>query len=187
MAKGGARNRSGPQPDPTSLRSERRGLVLTALPREGRPGRPPAFPLGQLQMWDEYYVGSGRDRERVKEKDESATKAFRARELAIWSDAWGTPQACVWEREPWRWQTVAEYCRLKTVVERAPAASASLVAQLHRYRDQIGLTPAGMRENGWALAKDEVTERRAEAEKRPPAKRTSSRDRLKVAGNGAGG
>ncbi|WP_201788504.1 hypothetical protein [Rathayibacter sp. VKM Ac-2630] len=92
--------------------------------------------------------------------DESATESFRERELAVWADAWSTPQACAWSMQSWRWQTVAEYCRIKTAVELDPDASAALVGQLHRFRDQIGFTPAGLRENGWAIAVDEVAEKR---------------------------
>ena len=56
--------------------------------------------------------------------------------------------------------------------------------QLHdRIADQIGLTPAGLRENGWAIAQDEVGAKRADTAK--PKKRASSRDRMKVVG-GAG-
>jgi hypothetical protein len=58
---------------------------------------------------------------------------------------------------------------LKTVVEFAPSASAALVGQLHRYRDQIGLTPAGMKENGWAIAADEVGVKRDEKPVEPVA------------------
>lgn len=130
MSRGGARNRSGPQPDPTSERSDRRGYKLTALPSTGYTGDVPDFPLPN--------AGD--------------------REVAVWLDAWSTPQACAWSMEPWRWQTIAEYARFKAMCEREP--NAALIGQLHRYRDQVGLTPAGMRENGWAIAHDEVTPKR---------------------------
>lgn len=129
MPKGGARNRSGPQPDPRSGRSERRGLRYDALPAGGYDGEVPAFPL----------------------------PGAKDRELAIWNDAWTTPQACAWARESWRWQTVAEYARVKALCEVEP--NAALIGQIHRYRDQLGLTPAGLRENGWAIAADEVAAR----------------------------
>ena len=73
---------------------------------------------------------------------------------------------------------MAEYCRLKVCVELDPSASAALVGQLHRYRDQIGLTPAGMKENGWAIATDEVAEKR---DSRPePAAAASSPRRMRA-------
>lgn len=142
MSKGGARNRSGPQPDPTSARSEQRGYKLTALPSAGYAGEVPEFPLP------------------------GATD----REAAIWADAWRSPQACAWSMESWRWQTIAEYARFKAMCEAEP--NAALIGQLHRYRDQIGLTPAGMRENGWAIAHDEVTPKReAKPDSPKPARR----------------
>lgn len=162
MASGGARNRSGPHPDPDSGRSDRRGYKLTALPGAGYDGEVPEFPLPPAVAVD----------------------AIAERELAIWELHWRTPQACAWSLEPWRWETVAEFCRIKAIVELAPDASAALVDKLRMYRDQIGMTPAGLRENGWAIVHDEVTERRdTKAEK--VGKPKSSRDRMKVVKGGA--
>lgn len=158
MTRGGSRNRSGPQPDPQSGRSERRAYKLTALPNEGYRGPVPDFSLEPIQLFTEYMV----DGDKRREFDEGATDLFREREAAVWAEAWRSPQACAWSMEPWRWPVVAEFCRLKTVVEFSPRGNASLVAQLHRYRDQLGLTPAGLRENGWEIAPDEVGKRRAE-------------------------
>lgn len=158
MASGGARNRSGPPPDPKSGRSDRRGYSVAALPSEGFSGDPPEFPLQPIVLFTEYFE----DRVKVKELDDGGTESFRDREAEVWAEAWRTPQACAWSMESWRWPVVAEYCRLKAAVEFDPTASAALVAQLHRYRDQIGLTPAGLRDNGWAVAADEVATKRAE-------------------------
>src|SRR5688572_5453529 len=102
MSHGGRRNRSGPQADPKSERSDRRRFVLTALPPRGFDGDVPPFPLPDAS----------------------------AREVAVWDECWKTPQACAWSMEPWRWPVVAEFCRLKAVVESDPAKSASLVNQL---------------------------------------------------------
>lgn len=166
MPRGGARNRSGPAPDPHSRTSERKGYTLTALPSEGYALKAPAFPLPRTVRKSWMAVEGGK----AQVVDDDATEAFRNRELDVWAEAWRTPQACAWSMEPWRWAVVAEFCRLKTVVETEPDANASLVAQLHRYRDQIGLTPAGLRDNGWAIAKDELGAKRAErAEQEPPA------------------
>lgn len=164
MARGGARNRSGPPPDPRSRTSERRGYTLTALPSEGFDGAAPEFPLQPIVLFTEYFE----DKVKVKARDDNGTESFRDREEQVWAEAWRTPQACAWSMESWRWPIVAEYCRLKTAVEFDPTASAALVAQLHRYRDQIGLTPAGLRENGWAIAKDEVGAKRAERQAADP-------------------
>ena len=152
MPSGGARNRSGPSADESSGRSDRRGYVLTALPSEGYRGDVPTFPLDPIVLFSEHFE----ERRKVREFDEGGTETFRDREAAVWAEAWSTPQACAWSLESWRWPVVAEYCRLKTVVELDPSASAALVGQLHRYRDQIGLTPAGMKDNGWKIAPIEV-------------------------------
>lgn len=133
MGSGGSRNRSGPAVDPRSGRSDARGLKFTALPREGFRGDVPEFPLP------------------------NAT----GREVEVWGSAWRTPQAAVWAVEPWRWRTVALWVRVSVRVE-DPDAPAALLGHVHRFADQIGLTPAGMKENGWALAADEVKEKRDE-------------------------
>lgn len=183
MASGGARNRSGPAVDPKSLRSSGRGIALTALPSEGYTLDAPEFPLQPIVLFTEYFEGQGKERVKVKERDDGETESFREREAEVWAEAWTTPQACAWSLESWRWPIVAEYCRLKSIVEFDPSASAALVAQLHRYRDQIGLTPAGLKENGWAIARDEIA---AKAASTKPGKRTSARDRMTVIdGDGA--
>jgi hypothetical protein len=41
-------------------------------------------------------------------------------------------------------------------------ATAADKNSLHRFADQIGLTPAGLRENGWKIAADQLAEKRAE-------------------------
>lgn len=163
MAKGGARNRSGPPADPSSARSEARGYTLTALPNQGYDGEVPEFPLPRIVRFNDFYE----DGKKRRESDGGATEQFRERELDVWAEQWRTPQACAWSLESWRWPTIAEFCRLKTIVELEPDGNASLVAHLHRFRDQIGLTPAGLKENGWAIAQNEIGKRateRAEAE-----------------------
>lgn len=165
MTKGGSRNRSGPAPDPNSRTSERRGYVLTALPSEGYRGLVPEFPLPAIYRMHVYFA----DKQRITEVDEGATENFRDRELDIWAESWMTPQACAWSLEPWRFRIIGEYCRLAAVVELDPDANASLVAQLHRFRDQIGLTPAGLRENGWAIAQNEVAAKAAAKKSAKPA------------------
>jgi hypothetical protein len=84
--------------------------------------------------------------------------------------------------ESWRARTVALWVRLSARCE-DPEAPASLLAQLHRFADQIGMTTAGLAEMGWKVAVDQVAAKRADVEDDPPA-RSSSRDRLKVAGSG---
>lgn len=135
MARGGARNRSGPQADPRSGKSESKGLTFEALPAEGHRGYVPVFPLPDVTE----------------------------RELELWKRMWKTPQAVAWAREKWRHHSVAMYVRVSVRAE-DPEAPASVLAQLHRFADQIGMTPAGLKENGWAI----------EAEKAPAARKTKS-------------
>lgn len=141
MARGGARNRSGPAPDPNSGRSERRGFKLTALPGEGFRGDVPSFPLPDVTD----------------------------RELEVWESLWRTPQACAWSMQSWRWLNVADLVRLQVRGEAhdAPVNIATVVRQL---RADLGLTPAGLKENGWAIAVDEVAARADEKRDDAPAK-----------------
>ena len=156
MARGGARNRSGPKPTENSGRSDARGYSLTALPAQGYDGEAPAFPLPQPSD----------------------------RELEVWAQAWTTPQACAWSMpsEAWRTATVAMWVRVKVRCE-DPEVGAALLGQLHRFADQIGMTTAGLAEMGWKVAVDAVTEKRAEAE--PIAEPDDPRDRLSVVNGGA--
>lgn len=175
MTKGGARNRSGPQADPSSARSDRRGFSLTALPAEGYRGDVPDFPLMAFVV----YRWETEDKRRYQVRDEEATEAFAERERQLWEQAWRYPQACAWSMEPWRWNAVAMWVRTQVVCESSEATAADKGA-IHRFADQIGLTPAGLKENGWAIAHDEVTPKRAEQQQAEQAKPRSSRDRLKV-------
>ncbi len=157
MPRGGARNKSGPARDLDSGRTERLKIALTDLPASGYDGPIPEFPIPVTTRYETVFE----DGKPYREKDQSATEVFRDREVSIWHTIWRTPQAVAWEREPWRWETIAEYCRAKTVFEFEPDKAAAHLAQLHRYRDAIGLTDAAMRFNGWAIKHDEVGVRRA--------------------------
>jgi hypothetical protein len=180
MPSGGARNRSGPQPDPNSLKSAKRGLQLSALPAEGYHGEPPAFPLPRVPVYDIWFEGKIRH----KELNLEATEARIERERALWAWAWGTPQAAVWAKEPWRWQTVALWVRTMAVCESGDATAADKNS-LHRFADQIGLTPAGLRENGWKIAADQVAAKREERQAPSVPARPLARDRFKVVGGDA--
>jgi hypothetical protein len=156
MARGGARNRSGPKADEKSGRSDARGYSLTALPAEGFTGTAPDFPLPNPT----------------------------ARELEVWAQAWTTPQACAWSMpsEAWRTSTVAMWVRVKVRCEDADAGAA-LLGQLHRFADQIGMTTAGLAEMGWKVAVDAVTEKRNEPA--PAEDSDDPRDRLSMVSGGA--
>lgn len=156
MASGGARNRSGPQPDPTSGRSETRALSFTALPAGGYKGEIPDFPL----------------------PDETD------RELELWSTAWRTPQACAWAAQPWRTYSVAQWVRWSVLAEDHESTAANVTAAI-RFADQIGMTPAGLKENGWQIAVDNLAGKRAE--KAEPENEPDLRDRFTVVPDGTDG
>lgn len=158
MPRGGARTRSGPAPDPKSGRSDRRGLYLglTELPAGGYTGDAPAWPLpGEL-----------------------------AREAEMWATAWTYPQAAAWSCEPWRHATIAMWVRWFVRAE-DPEASAATLAQVHRLADQIGLTPAGLLENGWTITKDELAGARDRKAADAPAATPPVRRMRAVPGGGA--
>ena len=162
----GGHARSGPLPNPNSARSDRRGLSFTALPSEGYAGKAPRWPLPRRSV---YYV-SGADK--VKIFDEAETDRVEDRELALWAWAWTTPQAAAWAKpsESWRLHSIAMWVRTYVLCESSDATAADK-GSLHRFADQIGLTPAGLRENGWQVAKDEVAERAAKREPQEPPRR----------------
>jgi hypothetical protein len=175
MGSGGARNRSGPSLDPLSGRSEQRGIKLTQLPAEGYVGPVPEFPLPELALYTELLGDEGK----LRVFDPDATAARREREQDLWSSIWATPQACAWARERWRWHAVAMWVRTSALCESSDATAADKNS-LHRFADQVGLTPAGLRENGWTIAADTVGEKRAEhrqtAAKSAPARRLRAVD-----------
>ncbi|GAA1337189.1 hypothetical protein [Arthrobacter roseus] len=148
---GGSRNRSGPQKDPNSLTSAAQGVVFHALPAGGFQGEIPDFLLPNVSE----------------------------REAEVWAELWRTPQASAWSLESWRWRVVSMYVRWSVRMEDAEA-NAALVSQVIRLGDQIGLTPAGLRENGWKIA---PTEGEQKATGTTGKTRSSSRTRLKVVGN----
>lgn len=173
MAHGGARARSGPAPDPRSGRSDRRGLNYSALPNEGYKGEIPAWPLMKrmVHRWE------FEDKRRFQVLDVDATEAVAEREAELWEWAWRTPQAAAWARESWRWLTVANWVRTQVIIE-GDEATAADKGSIHRFADQIGMSPDGLKINGWAIAAPEI-EPEAEKPAEQPA-RASSRSKLKV-------
>lgn len=132
MARGGARNRSGPPPSENSGRSDARGYSLTALPASFD-GAVPEFPLA----------------------------AASERELELWREKWSGPHGAAWSQpsERWRWWDVALWVRTAVRCE-APDVNAALLGNLHRLGDRAGLSTAGLAEMGWKVAVDEVTDQR---------------------------
>jgi hypothetical protein len=72
------------------------------------------------------------------------------------------------------------------VICESSEAQAADKNSLHRFADQIGLTPAGLAGNGWAIAADQVTEKREEkaAEAAPEGKAAPARRLRAVSGGG---
>jgi hypothetical protein len=184
MPKGGARPRSGPDKDPNSRTSERARRAAKAssgqtspssitssefnplaLPAAGRGGRAPAFPLPKIVRYGTELV----DGKPVRVADRTLGDAFRKRELELWRELWKTPQALAWEREQWRWPTVAKYCRIMASTEAEPDASAALLSRERELRNECGLSPDGLRMNGWAIAPDQLAEKRSQRAKAPAA------------------
>ncbi|MGB7239362.1 MAG: hypothetical protein WBD41_25695 [Rhodococcus sp. (in: high G+C Gram-positive bacteria)] len=155
---GGARNRSGPHPSKFSARSDARDLRATHLPVEGYSDDFP--PLSE-------FLPTATEREGV-----------------VWAEAWTTPQAAQWIREPYRFRTIAMWVRW-TVKMEDPEAPAAVAAAALRLADQIGLTPSGLKENGWLIVpKDQIPQSSA-ATKRTAGKvierTTRTGRRLRVA------
>jgi hypothetical protein len=147
------------------------------LPGAGHDGTAPDFPLMGFRV----YRWEFEDKRRFQVLDVEQTEAFAERERDLWAEVWTYPQAKAWEREPWRWQPIAMWVRTAVVCESSEATAADKGA-IHRFADQIGLTPAGLKENGWVIAHDVVKDQR---EAKSSTKKSSARDRLTVLdGNG---
>jgi hypothetical protein len=114
--------------------------------------------------------------------DDEATEFVREREAELWAWAWTTPQAVAWATEQWRWQAIAHWVRTSVICE-SNEAMASDRGSLHRFADQIGLTPAGLKENGWAIAADEVATAREKT--KPKAAAAPPTRRLRAVPGGA--
>lgn len=121
MAKGGARTRSGPPPDPNALRRERDAGEWTILPTEGRVGATPEWPLeGQSE-----------------------------REGELWDRLWRMPQALMWDRYSQELE-VALYVR-RLVEAEQPEAKVTVGTLVRQMADSLGLTTPGMRANRWRI------------------------------------
>lgn len=133
MAKGGARTRSGPAPDPTSFRQEREAGEWTILPGEGREGAPPDWPLTEQS----------------------------AREATLWKAMWAKPQALMWQRYGQELE-VALYVRRLTEAELMDSR-VNLSTLVRQMADSLGLTTPGMRANRWRIRAGEEAPKPAAA------------------------
>ena len=185
MPKGGSRVRAGRPADPKSARSDEKRRATAkaagsagepaittnefnplALPASGRKGRSPAFPLPKMTR---YTIELGENGKPTRVVSEVLSAAFRKRELQVWGELWKTPQAVAWERDPWRWPTIAKYARIMTSTEAEPDASAALLSRERELRNECGLSPDGLKQNGWAIAPDQLAEKRAAKKTPAPA------------------
>lgn len=127
--RGGARVNSGPlAKDPTSRRRRNAPAAnLTELPREGRQGPPPDWPLGTIP----------------------------SREVAdVWLDLWRLPQAAAWEYQGFDYP-VARLAVL-TVAAMAPDATSAVLTEVRQMEDRLGLNPAALQRLRWKVAEEEA-------------------------------
>lgn len=166
MARGGARNRSGPAPDPNALHRARDGKEWTRLPAAGRTASPPDWPA------------------EVTEPDIA--------ELALWNRLWAMPQALVWEADRCH-DLVAFYVRtyLEAMKPHAGAQARTFVKQLS---SELLLTPASLMSGRYVVEGSAEDEAIQAAVSRHPAgsgrghqgRPTSARDRFHVVPAGPG-
>lgn len=156
MAKGGARARSGPPPDPNALRRERDAGEWSVLPAEGRDGPIPEWPLTEETV----------------------------REWELWERLWRMPQAFMWERYG-QGLEVALYVRRLGEAEKLDAG-VSLGTLVRQMADSLGLTTPGMRANRWRIERvDDADADRPDSSVTPIAP-NSARARLKAVSGGSG-
>jgi hypothetical protein len=116
----GGHARSGPPPDPTSLRSGAAGASGGWTRMTTPPDTPPAWPLG------------------------TPTDA----EAAVWADLWTRPASSLWERFGLV-RDAATYVRTVLAFEAGGHGNAALGGLVQRMADQLGLTVAGAARNRW--------------------------------------
>lgn len=140
----GGHARSGKPPEDHSQRSERRaksgkdGKLI--LPSQGYNGKVPPI--------SDYFPRA------------------TARHKKIWGQLWSTPQAVAWAMEEWRWPMVADLVRLMVKAE-DPDAPTSAMTPVRQFRDDLGLSPGGLRYNNWAIDQTELKAKLEAAAARP--------------------
>ncbi|WP_231913575.1 hypothetical protein [Corynebacterium renale] len=91
---------------------------------------------------------------------------------------WRYPQAVAWAEQPWQWLMIAHYVHWAVKSEQ-PDASPSTMTQTMRLADAIGLTPAGLRENGWEISADTEMEEAESTASQPGQNVVQIRRRLR--------
>lgn len=177
----------GPPPKAASQRARRNATVaMTMLPAGGPDGSAPSWPLradvaaiARLKLAEEI-AGNLRDEWAAEEDSRKARGLARRLETAealvaearqlveqqsgleseLWADLWKTPQAVQWHRLRWT-REVAQYVRWKVKAELGSLDASKEARQL---ADRLGLSPLSMLRLRWAVAPDELGEKRAERE-----------------------
>jgi hypothetical protein len=119
------------------------------LPRSGRKGKAPAWPL-----------------------PDKATAA----EAHAWRYVWKLPQAVAWERMNSE-RTVARYCIVLAASEQ-PGASGAILAEVRQMEDRLGLSPMALLRLRWTIVDDEVLEAEQARTAPQPTGSTRSRLRV---------
>lgn len=146
----------GPAPkDPAQRRRRNKTSTRMQLPAEGRKGKPPKFPLPDVEF-----------------KDEEVAERFAKLEANLWRDLWRLPQAAAWDRLGYTHE-VALYCRHMTSAEFGDLDAAK---EARMRSDRLGLTPAAMRSLQWEVVEDELAGRRADREVKTPKARPMAVD-----------
>lgn len=159
-------------------------VAMTQLPAEGRKGRSPEWPLppdtvtraklevAQDKVEDlEFKRAEGKPVEAALERAREKAKLLEivlrtqdADERALWKRLWRLPQAVAWERLHVE-REVAYYVRWSVLGE---AGDLRAAAEARQRSDRLGLTPQSMLRLRWAVASDEIGEKRAEMSSAPP-------------------
>ena len=183
MAKG-ASQRSGPPPDPNALHRERDGDTWTTLPKSGREGPIPEWPLEDEIESYRLIVENLEDMEPVpaaklsKARIELVKAKRRAeREQFFWKHEWNRPQAIMWERNGQE-REVAVYCRTFARAEKSDAPIQALTL-LRQQMEALGVSIPGLMRNRWTIEDSKLGELR-QMPSGKQKKGSSSRERFRV-------
>lgn len=156
----------GSAPNP-NRRRRNATIAMTALPKQGRRGRPPKWPLLpdlqtkiKLEMaQDELNALMFADKLTAAQRKKMANLELRVRELEyriehvaeaeadLWRQLWATPQAVAWQQLGYT-REVAAYTRFKVHAEWGDLDAAKEARQLS---DRLGLTPLALLRLRWEI------------------------------------
>jgi hypothetical protein len=156
MARGGARARSGPEPDLDAFAREFDKGDWALLPAKWD------YPAPEWPLDGVFYVTFGRG-------EDATSHDYHDREVEHWNKLWTQGQAPMWlinKQET----AVALYCRTLTLVEKSMGtSSAPLLSELRRAQEDLGLSTAGLSRNKWRFAKQGEISVAAAESAQPPA------------------